>query len=251
MPQVFDPVAQFAGVSDVSGRDSTDALRVNPFELQRHTERDGSEDGQFMRRIDAFDVESRISLRITLALRFVQHGLEFARVFAHFRKHVVAGSVDDAGQPLDIVASQAFADRLDNGNTASHSALESDHHTTFARRREYLVPVQGDQGLVCGNHVFALFDRRHHQGQRRVLAADQFDHDRDVGITHHVPGIGTYASLSKPQRLGALLVARRVGDHNAASGASRYFLGVTLQHGDGSTTHGSQPQQAYFYRLHR
>ena len=83
------------------------------------------------------------------------------------------------------------------------------------------------------------------------LAADQFDHDRDIGITHHVPGVGADARTREPQRLGTLPVACRVGDDNAASGTARDFLGVALQNGGGSTTHGSQSQQTYFYRLHR
>ena len=63
----LDPVAQFLGVTDVLTGEPGDALGVGAVELHRDAEADRGEDGELVRGIDAFDVESRIGLRVAAA----------------------------------------------------------------------------------------------------------------------------------------------------------------------------------------
>ena len=78
--------------------------------------------------VDAFDVEGRIGLRVAQALRVFQHLIEPGTLFAHLGQDEVAGAVDDAGDPLDAVGGQAFAQRLDDRDAAGHGGLEGHHH---------------------------------------------------------------------------------------------------------------------------
>ncbi len=142
-----------------------------------------------MRRIDAFDVEGRIGLGITQRLRLGQHVGKIAALVAHLGEDEIAGAVDDAGDPLDVIGGQALAQRLDDRDTAGHRRLEGHRHALRLGRREDLVAVQGDQRLVGGDHVLAVLDRLQHQLARRRVAADQFDDDVDIRIVDHRKGV--------------------------------------------------------------
>src|SRR4029450_10191959 len=52
----------------------------------------------------------------------------------------------------------------------------------ISRRAEALCAVQPKQPLVRGDDVLAGVDRAQDQPPRGVVAADQLDHDRDLGI---------------------------------------------------------------------
>ena len=62
--EVFDPVAQFIGVSDVLPFYPADALGVGLLELQWDAEGDGTQDGQLVRRIDTLNIKRRVGFRV-------------------------------------------------------------------------------------------------------------------------------------------------------------------------------------------
>ena len=170
--EMLDAVPQLVGERDVLGRHLGDALHMHALELQRNAERDGGEDGQFMRGVDAVDVERRVGFRVAQLLRRGQCIAEIAAAFLHARQDVVAGAVDDAGQFLDAVGGQALAQGFDNRNAAGHRGLERDHHAALLRLLEDGVAVQRDERFVGGDHMLAVVDGAQHRLLRHAVAAD-------------------------------------------------------------------------------
>ncbi len=247
--QVLDAVAQRFGVVHVSGGQLGDAFGVGLVELQRDAKGDGRQDGQLVRGIDAFDVEGRVGFGIAQRLGFGQHVGEGAAFFTHFGEDEVAGAVDDAGQPVDAVGRQTFADRLDHRDTTGHCGFEGNDNPLLARLGKDLVTVHGDQRLVGGHHVLAILDGLEHQVTRHGVATDQLDDNVDLRVARnveHISGNGGTGNL-------AVRVLRAHGNlchFNTAPGTAGNLLGVALKYIEGSATDGPQPTDAYFDRFH-
>ena len=244
---------------DVDGIDAAHKLTIMsaiafgvPMQFDKaYTEGDRAHDGRLVRRVDSLDVEGGIGLGIAQALRFGEHHVEGQPLVAHLREDVVAGAVDDPGDPLDAVGRQALADRLDDGNAARHRRLEGDHHAPGVRAREDLGAVLREQRLVGGDDVLAVVDGLQHQLARVRLAADQLHDDVDVRARHDLARArhefdavqGDAALLLQVARPGHL-------DHDVAPGAARDLLAVAPQHLDGAAADSPQAQQADVDGLH-
>ena len=94
----LDAVAEFARQADVVQRDVLDALDRDMFVVRPRAERDGREDRELMRGVEAADVHGGIGLGVTKALRVGEHVLERAARRFHLRQQIVAGAVEDAGE---------------------------------------------------------------------------------------------------------------------------------------------------------
>ncbi|MNS93113.1 hypothetical protein D3C72_1272690 [compost metagenome] len=247
--QVLDAVAQGLGIIHVSSGQLGDAFGVGLVELQRDAESDRSQDGQLVRGIDAFNVESRVGFGVTQRLGFGQHVREGAALLTHFGEDEVAGAVDDAGQPVDVVGRQAFADGLDHRDATGHGRFEGDDHALLAGLGEDFIAVHGNQRLVGGDHVLAVFDGLEHQFAGHGVATDQLDDNVDFRVARnfeHISGNGGTGNL-------AVRVLRAHGNlchFNTAPGTAGDLLGVALKYIEGSATDGPQPTDAYFDRFH-
>ena len=143
-----------------------------------------------MRGIDAFDVEGGIGFGIAQFLRLLERSIERQPFVAHFRQDEIAGAVDDPGNPFDAVGCQSLAQRLDDGYAARHRRLERDHYAFFLGGGENFGAVRGQQSLIGGNDMLAIFDRLQCQLFRNGIAADQLDNDIDVRIRYDFICIG-------------------------------------------------------------
>ncbi len=191
-----------------------------------------------MRRVHALNVEGRIGLGITQTLRFFQHGVEAQALVAHLGQDEVGGAVDDAGNPLDAVCGQAFAQCLDDRDAARHRRLERDHHALVLRGLEYLVAMRCEQRLVRGDDMLAVGDGLHHQFLRHAIAADQLDDDVHFRIAHHRERIVSHSALAAGYFLGQLqILVRHDSDADRAAGAARDLFRVALQHGEGAAAY--------------
>ncbi len=109
--------------------------------------------------------------------------------------------------------------------------------------------MHGDQRLVGGDHVLAVFDGLEHQVAGYGVAPNEFDDDIDLGVARdfeHISGNGGTGNL-------AVRVLRAHGDlghFNTAPGTAGNLLGVALKYIEGSATDGPQPTDAYFDRFH-
>ena len=191
--------------------------------------------------VDAFDVEGRIGLRVAERLGLDEAIGEAAALVAHLGQDEVAGAVDDAGDPFDMVGRQALAHRLDDRDAAGHRRLEAHHHPPLARGGEDLVAVAGDQGLVGGHHVLAVGDGPEHQFKRRGVAADQLDDDLDLRVVHHREGVvADTPDLLDAGDAVALVIARGgVGDLDAAAGPPRDLPRIAGEHGHRAAADGA------------
>ena len=244
--QQLDAVAELFGVLDVDRIQFRDAFDVGLVELHRDAECQRGQNRDLVRGIHALDVEGRVGLGVAQALRLFQHGVEAQALVAHLGQDEVGGAVDDAGDPLDAVRGQAFAQRLDDRDAARHRRLERDHHALVLRGLEYLVAVRREQRLVRGDHMLAVGDRLHHQFLRDAVAADQLDDDIHFRIAHHRECIVGHAALAAGDFLRQLqILVRHDGDADRAPGAARDLFGVALQHGEGAAADRADTEEAY------
>ena len=250
--QQLDAVAELFGVTDIGRLQGRDAFHMRFVELHRHAESDGAHDGQLMRGVHAFDVESGVGLGIAQALRFFEHHVEVQALGLHFRQDEIGGAVDDAGDPLDAVGAQALAQGLDDGDAAGHRGFKRHHHALGARGFENLGAVHGQQGLVGRHHMLALGNRGQHQFTRQAAAADGLDHDVDLGVVDDGVGVGGHHNIAITHHgaRGRQIAAAHHADFNATAGAAANLGLIALQHMEGARADGANAQQAYFDRFH-
>ena len=74
--------------------------------------------------VKAADVKCRIGLRIAKPLSLAEADLERKMLGLHAREDVVAGAVEDAGDPLNRIAGQALPEGLDDGYSAADRRFE-------------------------------------------------------------------------------------------------------------------------------
>ncbi len=240
----LDAVAEFLGVGDVLGFEFGDALDVGALELHRNAERDRREQRDLVSGVDALDVEGRIGFRVAEALRFGQHDVERETLVAHFGEDEVARAVDDAGDPLDAVGGEAFAQRLDRRNAAGDGGFERDDHVLLARGREDLVSVQREQRFVGGDDVLAAHDRRQDRFFRDRRSADNLDHDVDVGVGDDGAHVVDDRDARTDDRARTLDVAR--GNHRDLDLSPRTagdLLAVAFENVKGSAPNRSDAEQ--------
>ena len=203
-------------------------------------------DGELVRGVDAFDVEGRVGLRVAAgAAPPSSTSSKLGALVAHLGQDEVAGAVDDAGDPFDAVGGQALAQCLDDRDAARHRGLERHHHAPLLRRREDLVAMPGEQRLVGGDHVLAVLDRLQDQILRDLGAADQLDHDVDVGIAHDRERIGGHLGGAADDALGALqILVRDDLKRDGAAGAAGDFFLIAAQDRKRAAAYGADAQQA-------
>ena len=247
--QVLDAVTELGGALHILDGDAADAFHVHLGKLQRNTEGDGGDDGELVRRVHAFHVEGRVRFRVAQALRFFQHFLEGAPALLHLGEDVVAGAVDNARHPVDVVGGQAFTQGFQNRDAAGHRRFEGYVHAVLMGGLEDFVAVLGDQRLVGGDDVLAVLDRGEHQLAGGVGAADQLHQNVDFRVRGHREDI--------PRHADTVDVARRIvaagadmRDLDRAAHAPGDFPGVTLQNVDRAGAHRAQTCYADLYRIH-
>jgi len=180
--QELDAEAQLLGELDVHRGDVADAFDMDAGKIDPRAERRTGQHGELVGGVDAVDIEARIGLGVAGRLRLGQHDVEVAAGLAHGRQDVVAGSVEDAVEPAHPIADQALAQRLDDRDAARHRRLEGEDAAPLLGQRRDLPAVHGEQRLVRSDDVLARAQRGLHETTGHAArAADQLDHDVDVG----------------------------------------------------------------------
>src|SRR5690606_5782190 len=85
----------------------------------------------------------------------------------------------------------------------------------------------------------------------QLVAADEFDHDVDNGVAHHVQPILSNQDLVADQAPGHVHIAHRHSrDLDTPARPARNFFSVARQHLPGAAAHHAQTQQTNFYGTH-
>ena len=229
--QQLDAVTEFRGEGDIDRGDAADALDVHRVERHRPAEGERRQDGQLVRRVDAVDVEGGVGLGVAQLLGVGQDFGEFPAAFAHLRQDVVAGAVENAGDALDAVGGQAFADRLDHRDAAGDRGLEGERDVVFLGQGGQGGAVHREHRLVGGDHRPAGGERGFHQGAGGAVgAADQFQHHVHVGVggQRHRILVPAQAGDGHLAFLGAV-AGGHGGDGDGAAGAGGDQVGIVAQ----------------------
>jgi hypothetical protein len=243
-PQQLDAVAQRLRAHAVGGGECCNAFGVHLGVAQRHAKGHCGQQREFVCGVVTMDVEGRVGLGVAQCLGLGQRRVERQALRAHGTQDEVAGAVDDAGQPLDVVAAQTLAQRLDDGDADGHCPLERHHPAMALGGLEHEVTLLGQQRLVGRHHVFAVGQCGQHPIQRGAGAAHGLDHHVHIRVGGHRMGIGQHLYVRANQGLGPCHVAcGHLGDHHVPSGAPGDGMVVAAQNSQGARTHGSQAQQ--------
>ena len=200
---------RFDGIAEARGEALVDRLyRGNAFdgdlvELQRHAEGEAGEQGQLVRSVESANVERRVCLGIAERLRFLDGIVEGKPRIAHPGEDEVAGAIDDAGQPADLIGGQPFAQGLDDGDADGHRAFVGDGDALRTGGGEDFLAVHGQQGFVGGDDVLAVSDGVEHQMTRRRAAADSLDDDVDVRMANQRRRIGDQIDFATDDAVSA------------------------------------------------
>ncbi len=199
----------------------------------------------------ALDVEGRIGLGITEALRLAQAFLERDTLLLHAREDVIAGAVEDAVDARKGVAVEAFAQRFHDRDTAGDRSLEIECDAMALGERRKLVTVARQQRFVRRHHRLAGGKRGFDRALGRVAcSADQFDEGLDGRIGGKLDRIGDPARFFQIDHTLLAARARADGDHLDRAAATRHeLLALTLQKLDHGRADSAQSGKTDFQRL--
>ena len=108
--------------------------------------------------------------------------------------------------------------------------------------------MHGNQRLVGGHHVLAVFDRLEHHILGQGVATNQFNDDVDLGIVDQLENVvGHRGHAQVAGRVG--VPGCNLGDLNAAPSTPGNFRRVALQNIEGATADGAQSTNTYFDRF--
>ena len=170
-----------------------------------------------MRGVVAFDVEGRIGLGITQALRFAQAFIEAETILLHARQDVITGAVEDAVDARERIAVEPFAQRLHDRNAAGNRGFEIERNAVALGEHGEFLTVPGEQRLVGGNHRFAGRKRGLDRPFGRIaLPANDFDQNIDRRIRRERYRIGHPANSFQIDV--ALFAARTRADRDDLNG---------------------------------
>ena len=153
-------VPGLAAGADLLGRDRLDALDGHRRQRHAGVEGEAREDRRLLRRVGAADVARRVRLRVAEPGRLRERVLEAVVVLVHPVEDEVRRAVDDAEDPVHVVAREAVAERPDDRDRAADRGLVVQLRADALGRREQLGAVRREQRLVAGDDVRAALERQ-------------------------------------------------------------------------------------------
>ncbi len=180
-------------------------------ELHRDAERDGAHQRDLVRRRRCPRCRRSGRLRRSPArCASFSTVVEVQALVAHLGQDEVGGAVDDAGDPLDAVGRQAFAQRLDDRDAAGHRGLEGRPSRPWpGAAAKISVPCTASSALLAVTTCLPAAMASSTSVVGDAVAADQLDDDVDLGVGDHVAGVGRPLRTSPPTIAAAR--ARRRG----------------------------------------
>ena len=182
---------EFPGAGDIRGGDAGDALPVHVGRGDPGVEGQPGQDGRLGRGVEALDVRGGVGLGVAQRLGFLQRVREPGARGVHPVQDVVGGAVDDAQDPVHLVAGQRLAQRPQQRDSPGHRGLVVEVDPVLPGRLVQGGAILGEQCLVGRDHGLAGLHRGEQERADRLDAADHLDHDvhvRPGDQLHGVPG---------------------------------------------------------------
>ena len=239
--QELDAIAEFARKRDVFRRYIFDPADRNVSEAWCDAKGKRGEQHEFVRRIPAADIKTRIRFRKSHALSVAEHFAKRPSGRFHLRENEIAGAVKDSANSADPVRDQTFPQRLDDGDAACDRCLEFEGDAATLGRECKLSAVARQQRFVGSNNVFSGFKRGLHQIKRdAVLAADQLHND--IGVRscerERIVAPGQARKMRRPTLAAVACGNKR--DRDFTPGPARVILGAILQNAHDTVAHRAQ-----------
>ena len=173
----FNLVSELIGELDFVKGDFRNSFDVNRIHAEPVAVRERSGDGGLVGGIESVDVERRIGFGVTELLGIRENLFEVRLIAFHARENIVAGSVENAVNPVDAVANKTFTKALDDRNAAADTGFIEDVGSGFFRFGKQLFAVLGEQGFIGGDNRFSAFQSFENNRFRKCGSADEFNND--------------------------------------------------------------------------
>src|ERR1700676_4501630 len=122
---MLDHETEFPGRLHVIRGNIANPLNLDSLGVHLRAKRKFRQDLQLLSCVVTIDVKGGISFRESLRLRRTKRILELDPILRHARENVIAGSVQNPAEPLDIISDQAIPQSANNWNTAANAGFES------------------------------------------------------------------------------------------------------------------------------
>ena len=249
--QQLDTIAEFGGILDIQPADIGDPFSMNILEVDPGAETERNQNGQLVGCIYTLDIKGRIRFGIAEFLRGPEHIGKIGALLGHAGKNVITGAVHDAEDTAEIIGGKVPLDRCQNRNTAADGCFELYLDALPYCGGVDIGTMQRQERLVGGNDMLSLFNGLQHETLGRLIAADQFDDNRDFGVIENIIDAGrqnTWIDAHAP-------VARYIKIGNALHYNARPDLGadnisVLAQQLDDSRADVAEPYQTNLYIFH-
>ena len=146
--QELDLHAGSLGVVHVCQGDGSDALSRDLFGRYLTAPGQRGQDANLTAGVMTLDVSGGIALSIAVVLSLLQGVLKGETSLDHTGQDIVGGAVQDAGELVELIGSQAGTDGLQDGNTAAHAGLEQIGDVLLLGQLHQLAAVLCHQLLV-------------------------------------------------------------------------------------------------------
>ena len=168
----FDDIAHLAGIGHIQMGDLSDALHRNLVQVDFGAV---GKRGKYLALVGGVmpkDVEVRGRFRKAFGYRLLQGFLKLQSFVGHAAQNIIAGTVQDAVDAVDMVRGKAFTQCFNDGHRAGYGRLEAQLHPVLYRRCRQFRTSLGQQHLVRRDHVLAGVQRFEDEAFGRFDAAE-------------------------------------------------------------------------------
>ena len=236
--QELDLIAAGISVSHVSQGHLPDALGGHLLGIDMLAAGQSGQDADLAAGVVTVHVGGGVLLGIAVVLGLLQGLLKGQASADHPGEDIVGGAVEDAGDLLHLVGSQAVGQGAQDGDTAAHAGLKEIADSVGLGQLQQLIAVGGHQLLVGGDHALARLQGAGGELQSHLGSADGLHHYVYLGVVLNDGKVLHEAVLKGA--VGEIPHVQDVFDLDLAAGAPGNALAVLTEHLGHAGTDGAE-----------
>ena len=179
-----------------------------------------------------------VLLGVAVVLGLLERLLKGEARLDHAGEDIVGGAVENTGDLLHLVGSQAVGERAQDGDTAAHAGLKEIADSVGLSQLQQLVAVGGHQLLVGGDHALTRLQGAGGELQSHLGSADGLHHHVHLGVVLNDGKVLHEAVLKGA--VGEIPHVQDVFDLDLAAGAPGNALAVLTEHLGHAGTDGAE-----------